>query len=140
MNWTWSLRSGDGGMNGLEFSRATTAGGFRRVLVHAAPRELEVEVRADDDTLVARGSVTREADYTPMTLLTLDGGSIARAEVWPTADHEQLPVLLAGGEVGVLLRWEQTGDEMWWRWTVELSNHKGRPADWAPPGQRPRRD
>jgi len=28
-NWTWSLRSRDGGMNGLEFARATTASGFR---------------------------------------------------------------------------------------------------------------
>ena len=139
MNWTWSLRSGDGGMNGLEFARATTAGDLRRVLVHAAPRELEVEVRAEDDTLVARGTVERDGDYIPMTLLTIDGDRITRDEVWPTAEHERLPVLLAGGEVGVLLRWENADDETWWRWAVELSNHRDRPADWSPPGQSARR-
>ncbi len=135
MNWTWSLRSGDGGMNGLEFARATTAGGFARVLVHAAPRELEVEVRGDDDSLVARGSVMREGEYTPMTLLTLDGGRVSREEVWPDEEHAGLPVLLAGGEAAILLRWEHAEDRSWWRWAVELSNHRDRPADWAPPRQ-----
>ena len=133
MNWTWSLRSGDGGMNGLELTRATTAGGFERVLVHAAPRDLEVEVRAADDSLVARGNVTRESDYTPMTLLTLSSGTVARAEVWPGEEHLGLPVLLAGGETGVLLRWEHAEDRSWWRWALELSNHRDRPADWSPP-------
>ena len=37
MNWTWNVRSNDGAMNGLEFARCTTAGGFGRVLIHAAP-------------------------------------------------------------------------------------------------------
>lgn len=139
MNWTWSLRSGDGGMNGLEFARATTAGDIPQVLVHAAPRSLDVEVRADDDTLVARGSVERDGEYTPMTLLTIDGGTARREEVWPAGEHEGLPVLLAGGEVGVLLRWENAADESWWRWSVEFSNHRDRPADWAPPGRTLRR-
>lgn len=133
VNWTWSLRSADGAMNGLEFARATTAGGFARVLVHAAPRELEVEVRAADDTLVARGRAERAGGYTPMTLLEIDGGAVRRSEVWPGAEHEGLPVLLSGGEVGVLLRWENAADESWWRWAVEFSNHVGRPDDWAPP-------
>lgn len=139
MNWTWSLRSGDGGMNGLEFARATTAGGFSRVLVHAAPRDLQVEVRTQDDTLVARGSVERVGEYVPMTLLTLDGGAVRREEVWPDAGLEGLPVLLAGGETGVLLGWTNADDRSWWRWTIELSNHADRPPDWAPVGQQPQR-
>ena len=57
MNWTWNIRSRDGGMNGLEFTRATTAGGFARVLIHAAPAEASVEVFADDGGVVARGDV-----------------------------------------------------------------------------------
>ena len=44
MNWTWTIRSPDGGMNGLEFTRATTAGGFSRALVHAAPAQADVEM------------------------------------------------------------------------------------------------
>ena len=139
MNWTWSIRSGDGGMNGLEFCRSTTAGGLSRVLVHAAPSNAEVEVRDGDGSLVARGTVERDGDYSPMTLLELAGGSVRRAEIWPTTEHHGLPVLLAGGEVGVLLGWQHAGDQSWWRWSVEFSNHTGRPDDWAPPGQQLRR-
>src|SRR6185437_3225520 len=102
MNWNWNVRSGDGGMNGLEFTRATTAGGFRRVLIHAAPAQAQVEVRAEDDHLVARGDLQRDGDYSPMTLLEIDGGELRRQEIWPDESVLGLPVLLAGGEVGVL--------------------------------------
>ncbi len=41
MNRTWNVRSNDGAMNGLEFARCTTAGGFdrrRRAAVNAIRR------------------------------------------------------------------------------------------------------
>ncbi|MCV2491401.1 hypothetical protein OF117_18805 [Geodermatophilus sp. YIM 151500] len=137
MNWIWDLRSRDGGMNGLEFARATTAGGFRRVLVHAAPAQLSVSVTTDRGEVVVRGDSDRTAAYSPITLLELaPPDRVDRAEVWPDPDHVGLPVLLPGGEVGVLLAWEHADDHSWWRWSVEFSNHTGRPADWAPPGQR----
>ncbi|HVC14056.1 MAG TPA: hypothetical protein VND62_04265 [Acidimicrobiales bacterium] len=139
MNWTWNIRSSDGGMNGLEFTRATTAGGFSRVLVHAAPAHAVVEVRGEDDELVARGEVEREGEYSPMTLLELDGGRLRRREIWPDQRHYGVPVLVAGGEVGLLQRWEHSDDHSWWRWSVEFSNHTGRPSDWAPPAQLPQR-
>ncbi|HET6915898.1 MAG TPA: hypothetical protein VFH56_07380 [Acidimicrobiales bacterium] len=135
MNWNWDVRSGDGGMNGLEFTRATTAGGFRRVLVHAAPGQMQVEIRAEDDQLVARGELERDGDYSPITLLEIDGGKLRRQEIWPDETVLGLPVLIAGGEVGLLQRWEHAEDRSWWRWSVEFSNHKGRPSDWAPEGQ-----
>lgn len=134
MNWTWTIRSGDGGMNGLEFSRATTAGGFSRVLVHAAPAQMQIEIRADDDHRVAHGDLEREGDYSPMTLVELNGG-LRRREVWPDESHYGVAVLLAGGEVGILTHWEHAEDRTWWRWSVEFSNHTGRPADWSPEGQ-----
>ena len=133
MNWTWSIRSGDGAMNGLEFARATTAGGLTRVLVHAAPARMEVEVRAADDSLVARGSAERDGAYLPMTLLELGDGGVRRSEVWPGEEHTGLPVLLSGGEAGTLLRWQHAADHSWWRWAVEFANHVGRPDDWSPP-------
>lgn len=133
MNWTWRLRSRDGGMNGLEFSECLTAGGQSEVLVHAAPAGLSVEVRDDDGSLVARGDVDRDGEYAPMTLLRLDGGSVSRREVWPEPAHEGMVVLLAGGEAGLLTRWRHAEDRQWWRWTLELSNHRDRPADWRPP-------
>lgn len=135
MNWTWTIRSADGGMNGLEFTRATTAGGFSRVLVHAAPADAQVEIRDEDDRLIAHGDAKRQADYSPMTLLELERGRLQRREIWPDENFYGLPVLLAGGEVGVLQHWEHAADHRWWRWSVEFSNHTGRPSDWVPPGQ-----
>lgn len=133
MNWTWSLRSNDGGMNGLEFCLAYTSGGHQRALVHAAPSKLKVEVRTDEDDLIAAGVAERSGDYTPITLLELGADGVTREEIWPTADHYGLPVLLPGGEVGVLKAWSNAEDRSWWRWSIELSNHKERPADWTPP-------
>ncbi len=134
MNWTWNLRSGDGGMNGLEFARCTTAGGFTRALVHAAPAHLQIEIRGEDDRVVARADAERDGDYSPMTLLEIDGGAIRRREVWPDESLYGLPVLIAGGEVGILQGWQHAGDHSWWRWSVEFSNHTGRPSDWSPEG------
>jgi hypothetical protein len=139
VNWTWEVRSRDGGMNGLEFARCTTAGGFGRVLVHAAPAHASIEVRDEDGRLVVQADIDRDGDYSPMTLLDIDGATVRRREVWPDDEMLGLPVLLPGGEVGVLDRWEHAPDRTWWRWTVEFSNHTGRPSDWAPRGQRLRR-
>lgn len=129
------IRSGDGGMNGLEFTRATTAGGFSRVLVHAAPANAQVAIWDEDDHLVARGDLQRIGDYSPMTLIEITEGQLDRQEVWPDDRLLGVPVLVAGGEVGVLLNWQHAEDHSWWRWSVEFSNHTGRPSDWAPPGQ-----
>src|SRR4051794_24500908 len=135
MNWTWDIRSRDGGMNGLEFARCTTAGGFARVLLHAAPASMSVQVTGDDGGTVVHGDADGDGDYSPMTLLEL-GPPLRRREVWPDDDLLGLPVLLPGGEVGVLTAWQHADDRSWWRWSVEFSNHTGRPADWSPPGQR----
>ncbi|HEY7926054.1 MAG TPA: cupin domain-containing protein [Candidatus Dormibacteraeota bacterium] len=132
MNWTWNIRSRDGGMNGLEFSRSTTAGGCSRVLVHAAPALMSVEITDDDGHIIARADLDRGGDYSPMTLLEVEGGSMRRTEVWPSDELEGVPVILAGGEAGVLLRWRHSDDRSWWRWSLELANHEGRPADWGP--------
>lgn len=133
MNWVWEVRSRDGAMNGLEFARCTTGGGFTRVLVHAAPAKMSVEIRASDGSWVAGGELDRDGEYTPMTLLTRDGETLRRSEVWPGEEHHGLPVLLAGGEVGRLRGWRHADDHSWWQWMLEFANHKGRPADWSPP-------
>ena len=139
MNWLWSLRSRDGGMNGLEFARCLTAGDLNRVLIHAAPARLELEVRTDDGQLVGKAELDREGDYTPITFVTLSDGGATRDDLWPTEDHLGLPVLLPGGEVGVLTAWRSDDDHTWWQWSVEFSNHTGRPADWEPPDSQLRR-
>jgi hypothetical protein len=139
VNWTWELRTNDGAMNGLEFARCTTAGGFSRVLVHACPARASVEVRDDGGARLCGADLERRGDYSPITLLELDGDHLQRSEVWPDDSFYGLPVLLAGGEVGLLRHWEHAPDRSWWRWSVEFSNHTGRPADWHPDGQDIRR-
>jgi hypothetical protein len=139
MNWTWNVRSNDGAMNGLEFARCTTAGGLDRVLIHAAPSQAAIEIIDSDERLVARASLNRSGEYRPMTLVERDGSTLRRSEIWPSEQHFGLPVLLSGGEAGILLAWQHAEDHSWWRWSLEFSNHTGRPADWAPPGQHVRR-
>jgi hypothetical protein len=139
MNWYWSIRSSDGGMNGLEFCRSQTAGDLRHVLLHAAPSSAEVEVRTAEGELVARGTAERADDYSPITELRLDGTAVERREIWPTDEHLGLPVLLPGGEVGVLTAWRHADDRSWWQWSVEFANHRDQPADWQPPDGRLRR-
>ena len=135
-NWTWNLRARDGAMNGLEFAKATTASGFSRALIHAAPAQLSAEIVDHSGSLVARGdTLDRAGAYLPMTLLTIDDGEIRRSEIWPDVDHYGLPVLLAGGEVGLLRMWEHSLDHSWWKWSLEFANHIGRPDDWSPPNQ-----
>ena len=133
MNWTWDIRSNDAGMNGLEFARCTTAGGFDRVLMHAAPGSAGITITDGEDRIVARADLPRQGEYSPMTLIERDGAGLRRREVWPGEDLYGLPVLLAGGEVGMLRHWEHAADHSWWRWSVEFSNHTGRPDDWSPP-------
>ena len=132
MNWTWSIRSSDGGMNGLEFAKCTTGGGHDRVLIHAAPAKAQIEVRRADGQPVSAGELERSGDYSPMTLIELGPGEPRRTEIWPSQEHLGLPVLLAGGEVGILRAWQHADDHSWWRWQVEFSNHTDQPDDWTP--------
>jgi hypothetical protein len=126
-------------MNGLEFARCITAEGLTRVLVHAAPERVSVEVVDDQHHLVVAGDADRVGDYSPMTELTIDADRVARREVWPDENHHGLPVLLPGGEVGVLTAWCHGEDRSWWQWSVEFSNHTGPPSAWEPPDSKLRR-
>ncbi|HEY5265496.1 MAG TPA: hypothetical protein VIJ40_01655 [Acidimicrobiales bacterium] len=136
VNWTWSLRSRDGGMNGLEFARATTASGFTRALIHAAPAQLSVDIVDRQGISIARADdLDRVGEYLPMTMLTIVAPEITRREVWPDDGMYGLPVLLAGGEVGLLREWHNSDDHSWWKWSLEFANHTGRPDDWKAPNQ-----
>ena len=83
MNWTWNIRTRDGAMNGLEFARCTTASGFTRVLVHAAPGKAKIEIIAAADRVVARGDLDRHGEYSPMTLVERDGRRCTVARCGP---------------------------------------------------------
>jgi hypothetical protein len=65
MNWTWNARSNDGAMNGLQFARCTTASGYDRVLIHAAPGQARVDTIDSADRVVARAGLDHTGECTP---------------------------------------------------------------------------
>lgn len=119
----WDLWFPAAAARGLAFARgrldATTV-----LLVHAPPEVLDVEVRRDDGTLVARGTGLRRTAETPMARLTRHGDRIARADIWPAETDIETKVILPGGEVGVLLTWWNDDQRQQWRWRVEFYNHR----------------
>lgn len=96
------------------------------MFVHSAPDTLTVEVRSDDGKLLASGKdlerTTQES--VPMTKLTRVDDKISRTDLWLDNDAIGNPVILAGGEVGILKSWWHAPDLSEWRWTVEFYNHR----------------
>src|SRR5687768_15643810 len=109
MDHIWEIRNPDGGATGLEFSRARLAA-HELVLGHALPERVDVEVRDMDGRMVARAQGLRAEGSPPMSRLRIRDGHVQRENVWPSDGDLGLPVILAGGEVGILLEWWNAPD------------------------------
>jgi hypothetical protein len=92
------------------------------LLVHAAPDVLTAEVRDRDGRRVAFGQDLPRTLESPMCRLRKKGFAIEREDIWPAAEDIGRPVLLPGGEVGILLSWWNAPDHREWRWQIELYN------------------
>jgi hypothetical protein len=119
----WDLWFPHAAAQGLSFARgcldATDV-----LLVHAPPPALRVQVRDDDGHLLAFGDdLARTAD-TPMARLTRNGSTITRVDLWPDQTDLGRPVILPGGEVGLLRSWWNADDASEWRWQVEFYNRR----------------
>jgi hypothetical protein len=119
----WSLRYPFAAATGIEFARGrldpTSA-----LLAHAAPEALTVEVYENGSTLIAIGQdLIRKGSSTPITRLTMDGERVSREDIWPTDEDIGLPLIMPGGEVGILTEWWNAPDHTSWEWTMRLSNH-----------------
>jgi hypothetical protein len=120
---TWDLWYPNAAARGLPFARGRLDA-VEILLVHAAPEVLDVDVRRDVGSVVARGrGLTRTADR-PMARLTITDDAISRIDLWPGAEDNGRPVILPGGEVGILLAWWNAEDGSEWRWRVEFYNHR----------------
>jgi hypothetical protein len=117
----WELRQPDAAAAGLPFARGRLDA-TDRMIVHAAPSTLEVEVRSDDGQRLALGESLQRTDDCPMAMLTVQDGAVRRQDRWPTPDDIGTPVILPGGEVGILTAWEHAEDGSSWRWSVEFYN------------------
>lgn len=118
----WDVWYPQAGATGIAFGRGRIDGA-EVMLVHAAPKVLEVKVY-DGDALVAQGKELEATDDTPITRLTRHGDKIEREDIWPGEQELGLLVLLCGGEVGTLRRWWHAPDHSEWRWQIELYNKK----------------
>lgn len=92
------------------------------LLVHAAPEVLTAEVSDQQGRRLAYGKDLPKTAGTPICRLTRREDSIQREDIWPTEDDFGRPVLLPGGEVGILKSWWNANDQSAWRWQVEFFN------------------
>ena len=119
----WDLWYPGAAAQGLSFARgrldATDV-----LLVHAAPEILDVTVHGDDGSILADGKGLERTAERPMARLTVRGGKIDREDLWPTVGDIGRPVILPGGEVGILVAWWNADDGSEWRWRVEFYNHR----------------
>lgn len=119
----WDLWYPYAAAQGLPFARGRLDA-TDKLLVHAAPDALDVAVRNDAGELLASASgLDRTGDY-PMALLTVRGSEIERVDRWPLPEEIGTPVILPGGEVGILTAWWNAADGSEWRWQVEFYNHR----------------
>ncbi len=115
----WEIRNPDGGSTGLEVARGRMEA-HEDVLAHALPERVDVDVFTEDGSLVARGTDLPGAIASP---IAIRGGSVERENVWPDGSDTGKPIILPGGEVGILTAWWHADDRSEWRWSIELSNH-----------------
>jgi hypothetical protein len=119
----WDLWYPHAGAQGIAFARGRLDDSDR-LLVHAAPPVLNVDVRDDNGNLLASARKLERKFYSPMMLLQREGDRITRTELWPDESAIGTPVILGGGEVGVLKAWWHSDAKDEWRWQVEFYNRR----------------
>lgn len=119
----WDLWYPSAAAQGLPFARGRLDHSTV-LLVHAAPDVLRVEVRSDAGVRLAFGDQLARTTDRPITRLVRVGATIHRADLWPEEEDIGRPVILPGGEVGILQTWWNAPDGQAWRWQVEFYNHR----------------
>ncbi|HXG36406.1 MAG TPA: hypothetical protein VNL15_05505 [Dehalococcoidia bacterium] len=119
----WDLWFPDAASQGLPFARGRLEQ-TDTLLVHAPPATLRVEVRDDSGQLLARGDNLKRTADRPIARLSRKGAIIERTDLWPEESDIGRPIILPGGEVGVLLSWWNAADGSEWRWQVEFYNRR----------------
>ncbi|HMQ35579.1 MAG TPA: hypothetical protein PKD53_33030, partial [Chloroflexaceae bacterium] len=60
----------------------------------------------------------------PIGRLRVAEPTVSREDIWPDEADLGTPVILPGGEVGILKAWWHAEDHSEWRWQIELYNHR----------------
>lgn len=119
----WDLWIPDVAAQGILFARGRL-NATPILLVHAAPEKLSIEVYDDKRVILAQGTNLQRTANTPMARLQLQGKHLTREDIWPSEEDLGRPVILAGGEVGILQQWWNDKEEQQWRWRLEFYNHR----------------
>lgn len=114
----WEIHAGDGSL----FARGQMVAAGT-VLGHSLPATIDVDVIDEAGRVAASARGLRGDEETPIARLELDGETVRRTQIWPTDDDLGTPVILPGGEVGILTAWWNAPDHSEWRWSIELHNH-----------------
>lgn len=119
----WDLWYPNAAAQGLSFARGRLES-TDTLLVHAPPEALRVEVRTATGKLVAFGDQLARTQDLPMARLVRKGSDITRVDLWPEDEDIGRPVILPGGEVGILVSWWNAADGQEWRWQIAFYNHR----------------
>lgn len=116
----WSIRSMEGGATGLEFAHANLGAEHDVVLAHALPVSVRIEIHEGGSLVASADDLHDASASTPISKLTVDGVRVLRENMWPQDGDAGSPVILPGGEVGILRSWWNDDEGARWRWTIEL--------------------
>jgi hypothetical protein len=120
----WDLWFRPAGATGLSFARSAvdSQAAGNRVLVHAAPPQLNVTIRDEAGSVVAQGDGLERGEPGPMSFLVREGSAVRLQDGWPGQEDLGRLVILPGGEAGILKAWWHAEDHSEWRWQVEFYN------------------
>jgi hypothetical protein len=119
---TWDIWYPGAAAAGLSFARGRIEASDS-IMLHAAPDTLRIEVRDEAGTRIAFADrLERDGPYRPMTRIRRRDDTFVREDEWPSDEDIGRPVLLPGGEAGILKSWWNAEDGSEWRWTVDFYN------------------
>lgn len=118
----WAVETSKDGERWRFFGKGWKAPGEPMIL-HAVPRYVRFRRLVPEETKEWSDSLESDSGL-PMTLLRMEEG--VREDLWLGEEHQGLPVLLAGGEEGRLLRFDHDEDGMRWTWALEFRGERAR--------------
>jgi hypothetical protein len=118
----WAVETSRDGERWRFFGKAWKSPG-EPVLVHARIRYLRFRQLLPTEEVEWCKPLESEG-VTPMCIVVMEAQT--RQDVWPDDEHVGLPVLLPGGEVGRLQRFEHARDGSTWRYTLEFRGARER--------------
>ena len=115
----WAVESSKDGERWRFLGKGWTGPG-EPLLVHGASTFLRFRCLDPEDATWT--APLERTGNTPIALLDLKSAN--RTEIWPDESHTGMPVLLPGGEVGRLLRFEHSADGERWTWALEFRGER----------------